>query len=142
MFFHFCQIIKLPLLMSEEESYFSKRNKFNIALKYSKKENIMSVIIFKCFLEVKMILPIHNNIIHLSQGVYIEKKSNLYVKITLKENDKVFSSKKVKCSKNKANIDFSKEVFFNLLEMEARQCSILIELKKDLGVGNRSKNFH
>ena len=54
--------------MSEEESYFSKRNKFNIALKYSKKENIMSVIIFKCFLEVKMILPIHNNIIHLILG--------------------------------------------------------------------------
>ena len=54
--------------MSEEESYFSKRNKFNIALKYSKKENIMSVIIFKCFLDVKMILPIHNNIVHLILG--------------------------------------------------------------------------
>ncbi len=42
--------------MSKEENYFSKRNKFNIALKYSKKENLVSVIIFKCFLEVKMFL--------------------------------------------------------------------------------------
>ena len=74
-----------------------------------------------------------------SQGIYVEKKSNLYVKISLIENDKVFSSKKVKCSNNKTIIDFSKEVFFNLQEKDARKCSILIEMKKDLGVGSRSK---
>ena len=38
--------------MSKEENYVSKRNRFNIALKYSKKENLLSIIIFKCFLEV------------------------------------------------------------------------------------------
>ena len=38
--------------MSEEENYASKQNRYNIALKYSKKENLVSVIIFKCFLEV------------------------------------------------------------------------------------------
>ena len=77
----------------------------------------------------------------LSQGAYVEKKTNLYVKISLMENDRVFSSKKVKCSNNKTIIDFSKEVFFNLQEKEAQKCSILLELKKDLGVGNRSKYF-
>ena len=73
--------------------------------------------------------------------MYVEKKSNLYVKISLIESDKVVSSKKVKCSNNKTIIDFSKEVYFNLQEKEARKCSFLLELKKDLGVGNRSKYF-
>ena len=74
-----------------------------------------------------------------SQGVYVEKKSNLYVKISLMENDKMFSSKRVKCSNNKTIIDFSKEIFFNLQDKDAWKCSILIEMKKDLGVGSRSK---
>ena len=72
------------------------------------------------------------------QGVYVEKKSNLYFKISLMENDRVFSSRKVKCSSNKTIFDFSKEVVFNLHEKEARICSILLELKKNLGVGKRS----
>ena len=74
-----------------------------------------------------------------SQGIYVEKKSNLYVKISLRENDIVFSSKKVKCSNNKTLIDFSKEIFFNLQGKDTRKCSILIEMKKDLGVRSRSK---
>ena len=137
-------MIKLPLLMSEEENYASKRNRYNIALKYSKKENLLSVIIFKCYLEVWTHIQFSHTQhmtykIISSQGIYVEKKSNLYVKISLRENDIAFSSKKVKCSNNKTIIDFSKELFFNLQEKDARKCSILIEMKKDLGVGSRSK---
>ena len=73
------------------------------------------------------------------QGIFIEKKSNLYIKISLIEKKKEFSSKKVWCSNNKTTIDFSKEIVLNLHDRDARNCSLLFQLKKYSGLGSRSK---
>ena len=72
------------------------------------------------------------------QGIFIEKKSNLYIKISLIEKKKEFSSKKVWCSNNKTTIDFSKEVILNLHDRDPRNCSLLFQLKKYSGLGSRS----
>ena len=73
------------------------------------------------------------------QGIFIEKKSNLYIKISLIEKKKEFSSKKVWCSNNKTTIDFSKEIMLNLHDRDARNCSLLFQLKKYSGLGSRSR---
>ena len=72
------------------------------------------------------------------QGIFIEKKSNLYIKISLIEKKKELSSKKVWCSNNKTTIDFSKEVILNLHDRDPRNCSLLFQLKKYSGLGSRS----
>ena len=46
------QILKIPLIESDEEKYSSKSNRMNVALKFLPNENRISIIIFKCFLEV------------------------------------------------------------------------------------------
>ena len=47
--------MKIHLVASNEEKYSTKKTKMNIALKYSKQEDYVSVIIFKSFLEVILI---------------------------------------------------------------------------------------
>ena len=46
--------MKIHLVASKEERYSTKKTKMNIALKYSKLEDYVSVIIFKSFLEVNV----------------------------------------------------------------------------------------
>ena len=46
------QILKIPLIESDEEKYSSKSNRMNVALKFLPNENRISIIILKCFLEV------------------------------------------------------------------------------------------
>ena len=138
----FSQALKLRLLISENENYNAKYNKMNIALKYSPDENIISIIVFKFILEVKSSIQIYKfPLLHFFyfQGMVIEKKSQLYIKITLMENFQTLSTKKVWCSNNKLVYDFSKEIIFNLNQHDANHCSILLEVKKHSGFGIRSK---
>ena len=44
--------LRLRLISSSEENFDYKKNKLNIALKYDKYENKISIIVFKCYLEV------------------------------------------------------------------------------------------
>ena len=138
----FSQALKLRLLISENENYNAKYNKMNIALKYSPDENIISIIVFKFILEVKSSIQIYKfPLLHFFyfQGMVIEKKSQLYIKITLMENFQTLSTKKVWCSNNKLVYDFSKEIIFNLNQHDANLCSILLEVKKHSGFGIRSE---
>ena len=75
----------------------------------------------------------------LFQGIFIEKKSHLYIKISLFEKNKEFCSKKVWSSNDKTGINFSKELKLNLQEREARNCSLLLQLKEYSGIGLRSE---
>ena len=45
-------MMKIHLVGSEEEEYKAKKTRMNIALKFSKLENYVSVIIFKSVIEV------------------------------------------------------------------------------------------
>ena len=44
--------LRLRLVSSSEENCDYKKNKLNIALKYDDYENKISIIVFKCYLEV------------------------------------------------------------------------------------------
>ena len=44
--------LRLRLISSSEENFDYKKNKLNIALKFDKYENKISIIVFKCYLEV------------------------------------------------------------------------------------------
>ena len=134
--------MKLPLVLSDSEDYNSKCNRMNVALKYSPKDNVISVIIFKFILEVINKAPLLNSyyLTYSFQGVLVEKKANLYIKISLSDScGKQISSKKIWCSNNKLVYDFSKEIFFHLNDHNAENCSILLELKKHSGFGVKSK---
>ena len=63
----------------------------------------------------------------------------MFIKISLVEKKKKICSKKVWCSNNKTTIDFTKELKLNLQERDARNCTLLIQLKKYFGIGLRSK---
>ena len=73
------------------------------------------------------------------QGVYIEKKNKLYVKISLMEKNKVLATRKI-WSDNNNMTDFSKEVFFPLAEKDPADVEILIQLKRYRGLGAKSKS--
>ena len=47
------QMMKIHLVGSDQEQYKAKKTRMNIALKFSKLENYVSVIIFKSIIEVR-----------------------------------------------------------------------------------------
>ena len=71
------------------------------------------------------------------QGVFIEKSSKLYAKVTLLENNKEVASKKVLCSSNKKIYDFSKELQFKLHRKHPENCKIIVQFYGDNIYDNR-----
>ena len=132
--------MKIHLVASDEEQFYSQKTQMNIALKYSVVEDFISVIIFKSILKVKKERKFElQYFISLSfQGVFLEKSSKLYAKVTLLENNKEVASKQVWCSSNKKIYDFSKELQFKLHRKHPENCKIIVQLKKYTGFGFKS----
>ena len=132
--------MKIHLVASDEEQFYSQKTQMNIALKYSVVEDFISVIIFKSILKVKKErkFELQYYISFSFQGVFIEKSSKLYAKVTLLENNKELASTKVWCSNNKKIYDFSKELQFKLHRKHPENCKIIVQLKKYTGFGFKS----
>ena len=75
----------------------------------------------------------------LFKGMFLEKSTKLYAKVTLLENNKELASKKLWSSNNKKMFTFSKELIFKLNGKNPENCSLQIHLKKQAGYGFKSK---
>ena len=78
------------------------------------------------------------NIIHF-QGFHLEETRQVYAKITLMENNKEITVKKISRCKQKNMLNFSKEVTFKLKRKLIENISIKIQLKNYTGFGHRGK---
>ena len=78
------------------------------------------------------------NIIHF-QGFHLEETRQGYVKITLMENNKEITVKKISRCKQKNMLNFSKEITFKLKRKLIECFLIKIQLKNYTGFGHRGK---
>ena len=79
---------------------------------------------------------------HFFQGIYTDKKSKHYIKISLSEKQRDLWSRKIWSNSTHNILDFSKEVFFPLGTKDPKDLEIVLQLKKYRGFGAKSKSVY